>query len=165
MLRNLSRLTFGVEACKLNLVKSHPLHTSSQNPSNLTAPPIKNALNSPDLKKLRSDLDSSIVGKPLYNEVSKKILGSDDKKRPFVDKRLEAKLNYKLALLVLCFRRLTSACENDFLDDTAKLALIKEVVLNELKNKNMQEIQNEFDFLDILGFNMDKAGAEDEVCS
>lgn len=164
MLRNINRLTFAAEACKLNLTKSQSLNTSSQYPSNLTTQPIKNVLNSPELKKLRSDLNASIVGKPLYNEISKKILGLNDTRRPFVDKRLEAKLNYKLALLVLCFRRLTSACENDFIDDTAKLELIKEIVLNELKGKNTEEIQNEFDFLDILGFNMDMTGTEDEVC-
>jgi hypothetical protein len=162
MLRNISRLTFSSDLIKLNLVKAQPIHNSSQSTSNLTAQP--SVLNSPDLRELKASLEHSIVDRPLYNQIAKKILHLGISQKPFVDKRLEAKLNYKLALLVICFRRLTKACENDFLDDKAKLELIKEVVLNELKDKNTEEIQNEFEFLDLLGFNMDASYLEDDVC-
>ncbi len=115
---------------------------------------FKNVLNSPDLRELTKNLENLVVNKPEFKQISDKILDNhSDKKKylfPSDEKHLKRKLNIKLGWIVLSLRRLTSACDNNFLSDEVKLNLIRSTLANQINNKSLEQAENEQEILQIL---------------
>lgn len=149
----------------LNNSSSHQFQSNRFYTSSNKESPCNTVLDSVDLKSLSKNLDLLITTKPEYQSLSNKIFQSKIHRKCLLEKdksNLKRKLNFKLALIVLSFKRLTSAFECDFLDDTAKLELVKEIVINELKRNEEQDLDEKLDVLDLLGFDTTEAD-EDEV--
>lgn len=128
---------------------------------------FKNDLKSPRHETYKKQMETIISLNPEYKKISNRILAtaavSKNTAIPVHGKELQSKLDFKLAMIVACFKRLTQACENNFIDDKTKLDLIKEILANELRNKNIEEIENEFDFLELLGFEVNEEDEMDEI--
>lgn len=157
MLKNLSRLT---------LVSKNQFMTPITR--SISDKLFKNVLNSPDLINLRNNLESMIQNKPEYIQITDDIYKSRFKteKSKFITEEvnLRKKLNFKLACIILSFKRLTSAFENDFLDDYTKIDLVKEIIFNDLKNKSPEDTEEQLDLLDLLGLNVnDHLEDDDEI--
>lgn len=168
MFRNLNRLV-GFSRSGLSLKKSESIIIKyNQICFKSDYQSFNNVRNTSELKNYRKNLEAIILLKPEYRNISNNILRTATKQATLDsnnERDLEKKLNFKLGLIVVCFKRLTEACEKNYLDNQAKLGLIKEILTNELSNKNIEEVENEFDFLELLGFDVNENDEIDDILS
>ena len=122
---------------------------------------LKNISNQQELQALNKSLQAIVLEKTQLKIVSDKILNSTSTSKNSV--HLQKKLLFKLGWIVVCYKKLTTAFENDFLGDKDKFNLINDIVLDDLKNKTAEEnIENEFFLLETIGFNVN-LNREEEV--
>jgi len=155
---NQNTLTFK----SLNNSSNHQINRCYASCNNISS--NNNVLESTEIKKLSKNLELLITSKPEYKSLSDKILQSKLQTCLFEKdkKNLQRKLNFKLAWIVLAIKRMISAFECNYLDDTAKLDLIKEIVINELK-RNEKDLDSKLDVLDLLGFDSNEADEDEEL--
>lgn len=157
------------QACKTTSCQSLPYSTKRNYSCSSTLKESVSrkfrVLNNSELKEFKANILEVINKDEKLFAIFKDILNSDTNKsflkfrsdKP-VSPQLEAKLKFKLGWIIINLRKLTSACDKKFLNDSSQFKFLTTTLLTHLSEKSLDfkchdDIELEMELLEFSGIN------------